>query len=46
VFTSGVPKPGSESLRMTLYVYWNPKSKSAGLQHRAEVIVDRFEFLP
>jgi hypothetical protein len=46
VFTSGVPKPGSESLRMTLYVYWNPRSKSAGLQRPAEVIVDRFEFLP
>ena len=46
VFTSGVPKPGSESLRMTLYVYWNPRNKSAGLQRGAEVIVDRFEFLP
>jgi hypothetical protein len=46
VFTSGVPKPGSESLRMTFYVYRSPKSKSVGLQQPAEVIVDRFEFLP
>ncbi len=46
VFTSEVPTPGSESVRMTLYVYWNPNGKSSGLQHRAEVVVDRFEFLP
>jgi len=46
VFTSEVPTPGSESVRMTLYVYWNPNGKSPGLQHRAEVVVDRFEFMP
>jgi hypothetical protein len=46
VFTSEVPTPGFESVRMTLYVYWNPKRRSSGLQHRAEVVVDRFEYLP
>jgi len=46
VFTSEVPTPGSETARMTLYVYGNPNGKSPGLQHRAEVVVDRFAFLP
>ena len=46
VFTSEVPIPGSESVRMALYVYWNPTEKSSGLRHDAEVVVDRFQFLP
>jgi hypothetical protein len=46
VFTSEVPTPGFESVRMALYVYWNPQRRSSGLQHRAEVVVDRFEYLP
>lgn len=46
VYTSEVPKPGSESLRMTLYVYWNVRNKEPGLQHRAEVVVDQFQYLP
>ena len=46
VFASEVPTPGSESIRMALYIYSNPKLKLSGLQHRAEVVVDRFEFLP
>lgn len=46
VFTSEVPAPGFESMRMTLYVYRDPNGKSPGLQHPAEVVVDRFEFLP
>jgi len=45
-FTSEVPAPRSESIRMVLYVYWNGKGKPAGLQHGAEVIVDHFQFLP
>lgn len=45
-FTSGVPGPGSESVRMTLYVYWNGKGEPASLHHTAEVVVDRFQFLP
>jgi hypothetical protein len=46
VFTSQVPTPGSERLRISLYVYSNPKHRSSGLRHGAEVVVDRFEFLP
>jgi len=46
VFTSEIPRPGSESVRMTLYVYWNPKGNPAGLDRRAEVVVDQFQFLP
>jgi hypothetical protein len=46
VFTSEVPTPGSESVRMTLFVYWNPNGKLFGDLHRAEVVVDRFAFLP
>lgn len=46
VFTSEVPTPGSESVRMAFYVYWQGKRPASGLKHRAEVVVDRFEFLP
>jgi len=46
VFTSEVPTPGSESLRMTLYAYRRPSDKMSGLQKSAEVVVDRFEYLP
>jgi hypothetical protein len=46
VFTSEVPASGFESMRMTLYVYRDPNGKLPGLQHPAEVVVDRFEFLP
>lgn len=46
VFTSEVPSPGFESMRMTLYVYRDPNRNSPGLQHPVEVVVDRFEFLP
>jgi hypothetical protein len=46
VFTSEVPAPGLESMRMTLYAYRDPNGKLPGLQHPAEVVVDRFEFLP
>lgn len=46
VFTSEVPVPGLESIRMTLYVYRDPNGKFPGLQHAAEVVVDKFEYLP
>ena len=46
VFTSEVPTPGFESMRMTLYVYRDPNGKFPGLQHPAEVVVDKFEYLP
>jgi hypothetical protein len=42
-FTSGVPLPGNESIRMNLYVYDN---KSNPLRHESEVIVEKFEYLP
>src|ERR1700722_4220977 len=46
VFTTEIPTPGSESLRMTLYVFENPNSNSSRLHHPVEVIVDGFEFMP
>jgi len=46
VFTSEVPAPAFESMRMTLYVYRDPNGNLPGLQHPVDVVVDRFEFLP
>jgi hypothetical protein len=46
VFTSEVPTPGSESIRMAFYVYWHGKRAAAGVRDRAEVVVDRFKYLP
>jgi len=46
VFTSEVPTPGSESVRLTFYVYRKPTGDSLTLQRPAEVVVDRFEYLP
>lgn len=46
VFTSEVPTSGSESVRMAFFVYRDPNGKSSGPNHRGEVVVDRFEFLP
>jgi hypothetical protein len=46
VFTSEIPTPGSESVRMTFYLYRKPTGNSWALQHPAEVVVDRFEYLP
>jgi hypothetical protein len=45
-FTSEVPTAGSEAVRMAFYVYREPNGNSSGLHHRAEVVVDHFEFLP
>jgi hypothetical protein len=43
VFTSGVPSPGIESVRMNHYVFHG----SAAVQASAsEVVVERFEYLP
>ncbi len=42
-FTSGVPSPGGESVHINLYVYAN---QSNPLRHGAEVIVEKFEYLP
>ena len=46
VFTSEVPTPGSESIRMAFFVFWQGKHGVSGLRQRTEVVVDRFEFLP
>ena len=46
VFSSEVPAPGLESLRMTFFAYRKPNQKSSAIQHPAEVVVERFEYLP
>ncbi len=46
VFTSEVPSPGSESVRMTFYVYSNRKRRAFGARTGAEVIVDHFQYQP
>jgi len=46
VFTDEVPKPVDESVRMALYVYSDPNRKLPAINHRTEVVVDHFEFLP
>jgi hypothetical protein len=43
VFTSGVPSPGIESVRMNLYVFRGAK---VPLQNGAEVVIEKFEYLP
>jgi hypothetical protein len=46
VFTSEVPTPGSESVRITFYLYTDPNHKLPGIHNQAEVVVNRFEFMP
>jgi hypothetical protein len=46
VFTSDVPAPGLESIRMSLFPYKKPNEKAFSLQGPAEVAIDRFEYLP
>ena len=43
VFTSGVPSPGGESVRIALYVF---HQGHIPLKNENEVIVDKFEYLP
>lgn len=43
VFTSGVPSPGAETVRMAFYVFGK---NGQTLQNGAEVVVEKFEFLP
>jgi len=43
VFTSGVPTPGGESVRIALYVFHQGKIP---LKNENEVIIDKFEYLP
>jgi len=46
VFTDEVPRPVDESVRMALYVYSDPNHTLPAINHRTEVVVDHFEFLP
>ncbi len=41
--TSGVPTPGSESIRINLYVFGYA---SVALKNGAEVVIEKFEYLP
>ena len=43
VFTSGVPSPGVESVRMNLYIFHGAKEP---LQNENEVVIEKFEYLP
>ena len=43
VFTSGVPSPGVETVRMALYIFGNTDDPE---QKGAEVVIDKFEYLP
>ena len=43
VFTSGVPTPGSESVRIALYVF---HLGQIPLKDENEVVIDKFEYLP
>jgi hypothetical protein len=43
VFTSGVPTPGGESIHLDLYIFGNAKDP---LQKDAEVVIEKFEYLP
>jgi len=43
VFTSGVPAPGVETVRMAFYAY---SKTDQPLRHGAEVVVEKFEYLP
>jgi hypothetical protein len=43
VFTSGVPSPGGESVRISLYVF---HSGQIPLKNENEVLIDKFEYLP
>jgi hypothetical protein len=43
VFTSGVPAPGAETVRMAFFVFGKTGQP---LQNGAEVVVEKFEFLP
>ncbi len=42
-FSSGVPAPGNETVRMNLYVYGNERNP---LEKSCEVVIEKFEYLP
>lgn len=43
VFTSGVPSPGNEQVRMSLYAF---RRGERPLERASEVVIDRFEYSP
>lgn len=43
VFTSGIPTPAMESVRMNLYVYGHSR---VPFEKGAEVVIEKFEYLP
>jgi hypothetical protein len=43
VFTSGIPSPGVESIRLALYIFGKNENQ---LQKGVEVIIEKFEYLP
>ncbi len=43
VFTSGIPSPGIESMRVAFYVYRKAEVK---VQHPMEVVIERFTYFP
>jgi hypothetical protein len=42
-FTSGVPSPGNETVRMNLYVF---RRSASALEHGTEIVIEKFEYLP
>jgi hypothetical protein len=43
VFTSGIPSPAGQTVRISLYVFVRGQ---VPLQHENEVVIDKFEYLP
>jgi hypothetical protein len=43
VFSSGIPTPASETVHIELYEFHHSKNSS---QHPAEVVIEKFEYLP
>ena len=43
VFSSGIPTPGNESVHLNLYIFGNPGD---ALQNEAEVVIEKFDYLP
>jgi hypothetical protein len=43
VFTSGVPSPGNETVRMNLYVF---RRAGKALERGTEIVIEKFEYLP
>src|SRR5262249_36492208 len=42
-FTSGIPAPGTEGVRLNFYAFYSRRNP---LQHEAEVVIEKFSFLP